>query len=190
MSLLALMLLALGLSVDAFAAAIGRGVVAPERPSPALAMRTGLIFGLVEMSAPVVGWLLGTAFSGYVEAIDHWIAFVLLVGVGGHTVWEAFEDDDVAAEAEAEAKGSPLLLVVTAVGTSIDSMVVGVSLALLEVDIRIAAPIIGVTTFTMASIGMYAGKAIGDRFGRRAEIVAGVGLALLGCGILYGHMMA
>jgi putative Mn2+ efflux pump MntP len=188
MSLLALVLLALGLSVDAFAAAIGRGVVAPERPTVALAMRTGLVFGLVEMSAPIVGWLLGIAFAGYVEAIDHWIAFVLLVGVGGHTVWEAFDDDD---EAEvAETKGSALLLVVTAVGTSIDSMVVGISLALLEVDIRLAAPIIGVTTFTMASIGMYAGKAIGDRFGRRAEIVAGVGLALLGCGILYGHTMA
>lgn len=188
MSLLALVLLALGLSIDAFAAAIGRGVVAPERPSAALAMRTGLVFGLVEMSAPIVGWLLGTAFAGYVEAIDHWIAFVLLVGVGGHTVWEAFEDDDVEDAAEAE-KGSPLLLVITAVGTSIDSMVVGVSLALLEVDIRVAAPIIGLTTFTMASIGMYAGKAIGDRFGRRAEIVAGVGLGLLGCGILYSHTM-
>ncbi len=190
MSLLALVLLALGLSVDAFAAAIGRGVVAPERPTVALAMRTGVIFGLVEMSAPIVGWLLGIAFAGYVEAIDHWIAFVLLVGVGGHMVWEAFEDDDDPEAAEAETKGSVLLLVVTAVGTSIDSMVVGISLALLEVDIRLAAPIIGVTTFTMASIGMYAGKAIGDRLGRRAEIAAGVGLALLGCGILWGHTMA
>ena len=188
MSLLALLVLALGLSVDAFAAAVGRGVVAPVRPTAATAMRTGLVFGLTEMSAPVVGWLLGTAFSGFVEAIDHWIAFVLLLGVGGHMVWNALQGDD-GAEAEAP-QGSLLLLMVTAVGTSIDSMVVGISLALLDVDIRIAAPIIGLTTFTMASIGMYAGKAIGDRFGTRAEIAAGVGLALLGCGILYGHTMA
>lgn len=187
MSLLALVLLALGLSVDAFAAAIGRGVVAPERPTVALAMRTGLVFGLVEMSAPIVGWLLGTAFAGHVEAIDHWIAFVLLVGVGGHMVWETLEDDDT--EAEPTDGKSALLLVVTAVGTSIDSMVVGISLALLEVDIRLAAPIIGVTTFTMTSIGMYAGKAIGDRFGRRAGVVAGIGLGLLGCGILWSHTM-
>ncbi len=193
MSLLALVLLALGLSVDAFAAAVGRGVVAPDRPSPMTAMRTGLVFGLTEMSAPIVGWLLGTAFSGLVEAVDHWIAFVLLLAVGGHMVWNALRgDDDAAAETASGApapKGSLLLLVVTAIGTSIDSMVVGISLALLDVDIRIAAPIIGLTTFTMSSIGMYAGKAIGERFGARAEITAGVGLALLGCGILYGHTM-
>ena len=188
MSLLALMMLALGLSIDAFAAAVGRGVVAPERPSPAMAMRTGLVFGLTEMSAPVVGWLLGTAFSGFVEAIDHWIAFVLLLGVGGHMVWNALRGGDDEPEAEAP-QGSLLLLMVTAVGTSIDSMVVGISLALLDVDIRIAAPIIGLTTFTMASIGMLAGKAIGEKVGSRAEIAAGVGLALLGCGILYGHTM-
>jgi len=188
MSLFALMLLALGLSVDAFAAAVGRGVVADVRPSPVLAMRTGLVFGLTEMSAPIVGWLLGTAFSGWVEAIDHWIAFVLLLAVGGHMVWNAFGGDDAAAEPAPEA--SLLMLVVTAIGTSIDSMVVGISLALLDVDILIAAPIIGATTFTMASIGMIAGKAIGERFGHHAEVAAGVGLAALGCGILYGHVMA
>ena len=188
MSLLALIVLALGLSVDAFAAAVGRGVVADTRPGVVLAMRTGLVFGLVEMSAPVVGWLLGTAFSGWVEAIDHWIAFVLLGGVGGHMVWNALHGGHE--DADEPQQGSILLLMLTAVGTSIDSMIVGVSLALLDVDIRIAAPIIGVTTFTMASIGMFAGKAIGEKVGHRAEIVAGVGLAALGCGILYGHTMA
>ena len=187
MSLFALMLLALGLSVDAFAAAVGRGVVADARPSPVAAMRTGLVFGLTEMSAPIVGWLLGTAFSGWVEAIDHWIAFVLLLAVGGHMVWNAVNGGEEAAEAQ---EGSLLVLMVTAVGTSIDSMVVGISLALLDVDILIAAPIIGATTFTMASIGMIAGKAIGERFGHHAEVAAGAGLALLGCGILWSHTMA
>ncbi|MDK9696762.1 MAG: manganese efflux pump MntP family protein [Siculibacillus sp.] len=186
MSLLALVLLALGSSVDAFAASVGRGVVADTRPGPLLAMRTGLVFGLVEMSAPVIGWLLGTTFAGHVEAIDHWIAFVLLVGVGGHMVWEVTRGEETA---EAP-KGSLLLLIVTAIGTSIDSMVVGVSLALLDVDILVAAPIIGATTFILSSIGMYAGKAIGERFGHRAELVAGLGLALLGCGILWSHTMA
>lgn len=187
MSILALVLLALGLSVDAFAAAIGRGVVADTRPGPVLAMRTGLVFGLIEMSAPIVGWLLGTAFSGWVEAIDHWIAFLLLGAVGGHMVWNALKPDE-AEEAE-PAKGSLLLLIVTAIGTSIDSMVVGISLALLDVDILVAAPIIGATTFTMASIGMYAGKAIGERVGHRAEVVAGLGLALIGTIILWEHTL-
>lgn len=188
MSVFALFLLALGLSVDAFAAAVGRGVVADTRPGLLLALRTGLVFGLVEMSAPVVGWLLGTAFSGWVEAIDHWIAFVLLGAVGGHMVWNGLHGDGD--EVEEAPQGSALMLVVTAIGTSIDSMIVGVSLALIDVDIRLAAPIIGATTFTMASIGMLAGKAIGERAGTRAEILAGIGLALLGCGILYGHTMA
>ena len=188
MSLLALFVLALGLSVDAFAAAVGRGVVADGRPSAVLALRTGLVFGVIEMSAPVVGWLLGTAFSGWVDAIDHWIAFVLLGAVGGHMVWAALGDGPEAAEEPRQ--GSMLLLMLTAVGTSIDSMIVGVSLALLDVDILIAAPIIGVTTFTMASVGMIAGKAIGARFGHHAEVAAGIGLALLGCGILWSHTMA
>ena len=188
MSLLALFVLALGLSVDAFAAAVGRGVVADGRPSAVLALRTGLVFGLIEMSAPVVGWLLGTAFSGWVEAIDHWIAFVLLGGVGGHMVWAALRDGPE--DADEPRHGSMLLLMLTAVGTSIDSMIVGVSLALLDVDILVAAPIIGATTFTMASIGMFAGKAIGETAGARAEVAAGMGLAALGCGILWSHTMA
>jgi len=187
MSLLSLMLLAFGLSIDAFAAAVGRGVVAVEAPRPTVAMRTGLVFGLTEMSAPIVGWLLGTAFSGFVEAVDHWIAFVLLGAVGGHMAWNGLFGGE--AEEEAETGGSILLLIVTAIGTSIDSMVVGISLALLDVDIRIAAPIIGATTFTMASLGMWAGKAIGERVGTRAEVIAGLGLAALGGFILWEHTM-
>lgn len=183
MSLVSLLVLALGLSVDAFAAAVGRGVLAERRPPVFVAMRTGLVFGLVEMSAPVVGWLLGTAFSGWVEAIDHWIAFVLLFGVGGHMVMNAFGREEDAPPPS----GSLVMLVLTAIGTSIDSMAVGISLALLDVDIRIAAPIIGMTTFTMASFGMWAGKAIGDQIGHRAEAIAGLGLGLIGCIILWEH---
>lgn len=187
MSLLSLIVLAFGLSIDAFAAAVGRGVVAEGRPNPVAAVRTGFVFGLTEMSAPIVGWLLGTAFSGQVEAIDHWIAFLLLSAVGGHMVWQAVKGGE--AEEEPETKGSILMLIVTAIGTSIDSMVVGISLALLDVDIRIAAPIIGLTTFTMSSIGMYAGKMIGEKVGRRAEVVAGIGLVLIGSIILYEHTL-
>ncbi len=195
MSVLSLFLIALGLSVDAFAAAVGRGTAdtggrgaAAGHPHVGLALRTGLIFGLVEMIMPVIGFGLGTAFSGVVEDIDHWIAFALLTGVGGHMAWHAFQTKD---EDEApRGNGSLLALIATAIGTSIDAMAVGISLALLDVDILIAAPIIGLTTFVVASFGMWAGKMIGERVGHWAEVAAGVGLTLLGCGILYTHMMA
>lgn len=194
MSILSLFLIALGLSVDAFAAAVGRGTAAANgavatsgHPHLGLALKTGLIFGLVEMITPVIGFGLGTAFSGIVEEIDHWIAFGLLTAVGGHMAWAAFQP----AEDEApKGNGSLLALIATAIGTSIDAMAVGISLALLDVDIRIAAPIIGGTTFVVASFGMWAGKMIGEKVGHWAEVAAGIGLALLGCGILYSHTMA
>lgn len=185
MSFLSLLVLALGLSVDAFAAAVGRGAAA-VRPPFAVVLRTGLVFGLVEMVTPVIGWGFGTAFSGFVEEVDHWIAFALLVIVGGHMTWQAFQK----APDAAPRNGSLVTLIGTAIGTSIDAMAIGVSLALLDVDIRIAAPTIGITTFVMASIGMMAGRMIGERVGHHAEAGAGIGLALIGCGILWSHVMA
>jgi putative Mn2+ efflux pump MntP len=188
MSLLALFVLALGLSVDAFAAAVGRGA-AVDHPHVGVALRSGLVFGLVEMITPVIGWALGVAFSSFVDAIDHWIAFVLLFAVGGHMAWHALAKGEAEEDAP-KGNGSLLGLIATAIGTSIDAMAIGITLALLDVDIRVAAPIIGATTFVMASFGMWAGKMIGEKIGHRAEIVAGVGLALIGCIILYEHTLA
>jgi len=185
MTILSLFILALGLSVDAFAAAIGRGA-AIGTPHLGVAIRAGLVFGITEMLTPVIGWAVGAAFADYVEAIDHWIAFVLLFAVGSHMAWHAFKREPD----EPAPKGGLLLLIGTAIGTSIDAMAVGVSLALLDVDIRIAAPIIGATTFVMTTIGMMAGKRIGEAVGHKAEIAAGIGLALIGCGILWSHVAA
>ena len=188
MSLLSLVLLAFALSIDAFAASIARGAAVGTPHLPA-AMRSAAVFGGVEMITPIVGWGLGTAFADHVVAWDHWIAFALLVGVGIHTAMHAFEKD--AAEEEAPArKGTLLGLVATAIGTSIDAAAVGISLALLDVDIRVAAPIIGVTTFVMTTIGMMAGKRLGETFGHRAELAGGIVLVVIGCGILWSHTMA
>ena len=93
MSLLSLMILAFGLSIDAFAASIGRGA-AVATPHLGVALRSAAVFGLTEMLMPVIGWGLGTAFSGHVESIDHWIAFALLMAVGGHMAWHAFQRDE------------------------------------------------------------------------------------------------
>lgn len=189
MSLLSLFVLALGLSVDAFAAAVGRGA-ANGAPHFGAAVRGGLVFGLTEMSTPIIGWAIGSAFAGWVEAIDHWIAFGLLTGVGAHMAWHAWRHDEDEAESAAEPGPKGLIgLVFTAIGTSIDSMVVGVTLALIDADILVAAPIIGATTFVMTTIGLMAGRRIGEAVGHRAEIAAGIGLALIGSGILYSHTM-
>lgn len=185
MSLLSLFILALGLSIDAFAAAIGRGA-ANGAPHFGAVFKGALIFGVTEMITPVIGWAVGWAFSDWVEAVDHWIAFGLLAAVGGHMAWHAWQRD----HDEPPPPRGVLGLVATAIGTSIDAMAVGVSLALLDVDIRVAAPIIGATTFVMTAIGLSMGRRIGEVVGHRAEIAAGLGLIAIGCGILWSHTMA
>lgn len=156
------------------------------RPRFSEALRTGVVFGLVEAATPIIGWAAGLAASSYVEAVDHWIAFALLGGVGLHMLASAFS----AQEDEAPKGRSLSILLVTAVGTSIDAMAVGVSLAFLDVNIWITAAAIGLTTFIMSSGGMLVGRLVGARFGRVAEMIAGVALVAIGAGILFEHLSA
>mgnify|MGYP001042141332 CR=1 FL=1 len=175
--------LAVSMSVDAFVAALGRGA-SLRRPGVGFALRTGVIFGLIEAITPLIGWALGMAFSQYVAAVDHWIAFALLGAVGGHMVWQAWRGG--AAEDRA-----PLTLwatVVTAIGTSIDAMAVGVSLAFLEVNILVIAAAIGCTTMLFSSTGILAGRYLGRQFGRLAETLGGCALFALGALILAEHL--
>lgn len=186
MSLFAIILLAVSMSVDAFAAAVSRGA-ALGRPRAKEAIRTGLVFGTVEAITPVIGWAAGVAASGMVQAVDHWIAFTLLAGVGAHmlyaSVWRRRDGD-------APVGRSFTVLMATAIGTSLDAMAVGVSLAFLDVNIVVIAIAIGLTTFLMSSGGMLVGRLIGQRFGRIAEAFAGVALAGLGVSILVEHLTA
>lgn len=182
MSILSLFILAFGLSIDAFAAAVGRGA-SNGAPHFGAVLRGAFVFGVTEMITPIIGWAIGWTFADWVEAVDHWIAFGLLAVVGLHMAWHAWRRDP---EEEPPRRGL-LGLIVTAIGTSIDAMAVGVSLALIDVDIRVAAPIIGGVTFTMTAIGLVAGRRIGEVIGHRAEIAAGFALALIGCGILWSH---
>ncbi|MBN9271900.1 MAG: manganese efflux pump, partial [Mesorhizobium sp.] len=137
---------------------------------------------------PLLGWLMGVAASQYVQHIDHWIAFVLLGGVGGRMALHAFQRD--AAVPAAPAGRSPMTLVATAIGTSIDAMAVGVSLAFLEVNIVVIALAIGAATTLMSTGGVLAGRFLGARFGRYAEIVGGLALIGLGVSILHEHLTA
>lgn len=184
MNPIAIAVLAIGMSVDALVASLGRGA-ALERPSFPIALRTGLVFGVVETLTPLLGWALGVAASRHVQAVDHWVAFVLLAGAGGHMARQALKRP---AEAGHPAAAGWWPLVATAVGTSIDAMAVGVSLAFLRVDIMVIALAIGAATTVMSTAGVLGGRLLGHRFGRWAEFAGGLALIGLGLVILFQHL--
>ena len=185
MNPITLLLLAFAMSTDAFAAAIGRGATlkSPRLPE---AFKIGLIFGSIEAITPLVGWLIGKSASGYVEAWDHWIAFALLMILGLHMIYEGMKPEEDGVEKPAEK--SLLRTCITAFSTSIDAMAVGVSLAFINVNIWIAAALIGLATTLMVTLGIMLGRAIGAVMGHRAEIFGGLTLVAVGAWILYGHL--
>ena len=185
MSPLAIIVLSLSMSTDAFAAAVARG--AAHRPSLADTLKAALMFGVIEAITPIVGWALGSVASGFVEQIDHWIAFGLLGIVGGNMIRLALRAADEP-EAEAPQKSGLMVLIGTALGTSIDAGAVGVGLALIDANIWIIAASIGFSTFVLTAIGMRIGKAVGVRFGKLAELLGGVALIVIGTLILIEHL--
>jgi putative Mn2+ efflux pump MntP len=177
-------ILAFGMSVDAFIASLGRGA-ATQHPGFGRALKTGAIFGIVEAITPLIGWLLGHAASPYVAAIDHWIAFGLLAVVGLHMGLSALRPG------ERETRPvSTWAIIAIAIGTSIDAMAVGMSLAFLDVNILIVALSIGLATLVMSSTGILAGRFLGRRFGQTIEIVGALMLIGLGTVILFEHLLA
>jgi len=178
--------LALAMSTDAFAAAIGKGA-ALHRPRWSEALRTGVIFGVIESLTPVVGWALGSVAAKYVTAWDHWIAFTLLGGLGARMIWAGSRGGVEAAE-ERPDRHSFWLLALTGFATSIDAMAVGVGLAFIDVNIVPVAIAIGLATFTMVTAGVMLGRVLGIVAGKRAEIAGGVLLIVIGALILAEHL--
>lgn len=190
MSPFSILLIGLAMSTDAFAAAIGKGV-AMGRPRLSDALRTGLIFGVIEAITPILGWLLGKAASVYVQAWDHWIAFALLLGLGLHMIANGLGKEDAEPDAPAAGNGNARsfwLLALTGLATSIDAAAIGVGLAFLEVHIGIVALVIGLCTFVMVTIGVLLGSKLGEMAGKRAEVLGGIVLIVIGAGILYEHL--
>lgn len=173
------------MSTDAFAAAVGKGA-ALHKPSLREALKTGLIFGIIEGLTPILGWALGRVAAPYVVAWDHWIAFALLGLLGGRMIWAGLAQP--AADEEKPASHSFWVLAITGFATSIDAMVVGVGLAIMGADIAITAAAIGLSTFIMVTIGVMLGRVLGVIAGRRAEVVGGLLLVGIGCLILYEHI--
>ena len=187
MSALSTALLSLSMSADAFAVSLGRGACY-AKPRLLDAARTGAVFGCVEACAPVLGWLLGSIASSFIERVDHWFAFGILAVVGAKMIFESVSKNEACDCEGAGRTPSPLLLVVTAIGTSIDSMAVGVSLAFIEANILVTALCIGVATFTMSTTGIMIGHVIGTKLGRWAEAVGGVCLMGIGTKIVLEHL--
>lgn len=186
MNPIAIVFLALAMSTDAFAAAIGKGA-ALERPHWREALRTGAIFGIIEALTPLVGWLLGSAAASYVTAWDHWIAFVLLSVLGVRMIHAGLAVSTDAELTKPQRHGF-WLLAATGFATSIDAMAVGVGLAFLDVAILPIAAAIGLTTFLMVTAGVMLGRVLGEIAGKRAEIIGGLVLIVIGVAILYEHL--
>ena len=183
MSFAELLLVAIGLSMDAFAVAVCRGLEM-RRIDYRQALLIAVFFGGFQALMPVAGYLLGAGFEHYISSFDHWIAFLLLAFIGGKMIWEVARGGE---EEHAEAL-SLKLLVMMAVATSIDALAVGITFAFLRMDILSSALTIGATTFLISFGGVAAGNRFGARYKQKAEIVGGVVLVLIGEKILLEHL--
>lgn len=184
MDILELLLIAVGLSMDAFAVSICKGL-SVGRLRPAHYLLTGAWFGGFQALMPTLGYLLGSAFDVYIAAFDHWVAFLLLVFIGGNMVKESLSGEEECHDASFAIRAMFLL----AVATSIDALAVGVTFALLPgVNIAAAASLIGATTFFLSALGLKVGNVFGLRYKARAELAGGVILILMGIKILLEHL--
>lgn len=190
MNPIALLLLAFSMSTDAFSVAVSKGA-SLKNPRFTEALRMGIIFGAIEAITPIIGWFIGhsaTSFvdASFVEAWDHWIAFIILFGLGLYMLYEGFKPSSE--KAEAPSRHSFFKIVLTAFGTSIDAMAIGVSLAFIEVNILLAAGLIGLATAVMVTIGVMLGKVLGSLIGHKAELFGGLMLIAIGAWILLSHL--
>ena len=183
MGFLELLLLAIGLSMDAFAVSICKGL-SMQKIDKKYTLCIGLFFGGFQALMPLTGYLLGSRFSGYIERFDHWIAFVLLAFIGFNMIREARSDE----ENESNDRFDFKTMLPLAVATSIDALAVGVTFAFLRVNIVPAVSFIGCITFLLSAIGLKAGNIIGAKNRSRAEFAGGLVLILMGIKILLEHL--
>lgn len=185
MGFIELFLIGVGLSMDAFAVSICKGLGMQK-----IRMRdVGLIalfFGGFQALMPLLGWILGSRFEQYIVQVDHWIAFALLLLIGGNMILETIRGKDEACCQTGGLKIRELLLL--AIATSIDALAVGISFAFLQVKIGQAVATIGVTTFLLSGLGVFLGKTAGGKFQKHAKLAGGILLVLMGTKILLEHL--
>jgi putative Mn2+ efflux pump MntP len=187
--MLPLLTLAVGLAMDATAVAATQGFAAPDAPLSRY-LRLALLFGAFQAGMPVVGWAVGEHFSHAIEAYQHWIAFALLAGIGGKMLHEVFQRGEDAARPDDGSTFGWGRLVMLAVATSIDALVAGLTLPLLQIPILTAVAVIGVTTAGLSLGGVYLGRQFGGRVGRKLDALGGLLLIGLGVKILVEHLVS
>lgn len=185
MNFLELIILAIGLSMDAFAVSIGKGLSMKKNDLKKAAI-IGLYFGGFQAGMPLIGYFLGAQFQNKIASIDHWIAFVLLGVIGVNMIREALSGDDDADDDDTLSVKSMLIL---SIATSIDALAVGVTFAFLNVNILFAASTIGLCTFLLSAIGVRLGNTLGAKYKSRAELTGGIILIAMGIKILLSHLL-
>ncbi len=179
------LLIALGLAMDAFAVSLAAGATSfINGPRPVF--RLSFHFGLFQGLMPVLGWLSGSLVASYISAFDHWVAFVLLAFVGGRMVRSGLDPKTEGVEVDPSRGGTLIML---AVATSIDAFAIGLSLAMLRVNIFYPAVVIGVVAAALSVVGIALGNRLGSKLGKRMEVVGGIILILIGLRVVISHTM-
>ena len=183
MGAIEILLISIGLAMDAFAVSVCKGL-AMKKMSWKKAIIIGLYFGIFQAVMPVIGYFLGTTFERFITNVDHWIAFILLVGIGINMVKEAFDKESENKNDNVDVK----TMLVLSIATSIDALAIGITFACLKIHIVMSVITIGLITFIISVIGVKIGNRFGDKYEKKAEIMGGVILILLGIKILLEHL--
>ncbi len=184
MGIVEIILIGLGLAMDAFAVSVCKGL-SMKKLNWKKAIIIGLYFGIFQMLMPIVGYFLGTAFEGFVTSVDHWIAFILLLIIGGKMIAEALGNED---SKNCNDNVNFKTMIVLAIATSIDALAVGITFAFLQTNIILASSIIGIITFFVSLIGVKIGNRFGNVYEKKAEFVGGLILVIIGLKILLEHL--
>ena len=183
MGAIEILLISIGLAMDAFAVSVCKGL-AMKKMSWKKAIIIGLYFGIFQAVMPVIGYFLGTTFERFITYVDHWVAFILLVGIGINMVKEAFNKESENRNDNVDMK----TMLVLSIATSIDALAIGITFACLKIHIVMPVITIGLITFIISVIGVKIGNRFGDKYEKKAEIMGGVILILLGIKIVLEHL--
>ena len=185
MEIFELILLSIGLGMDAFAVSVCKGI-SMKKMNWKKASLIGLYFGGFQAVMPILGYFFGTSFESFITNIDHWIAFILLVIIGAKMIQEAFQKDKDEDEYNEDISVKAMLIL--SIATSIDALAVGITFAFLKVDLVLAFSLIGIITFILSVLGTKIGNRFGDKYKSKAELIGGIILILIGLKILLGHL--
>lgn len=183
MGFIELLLISVGLAMDAFAVSVGKGMTL-KSVRPCHALTAGTWFGAFQALMPIIGFFIGRSFAEYVTSVDHWIAFGLLTIIGVNMIREAISGEEEVVDGNFGVR----TMLIMAIATSIDALAVGISMAFLHVNIWISVAVIGIVTFAISAAGVYLGASFGSRLGSKAGIVGGVILIAIGIKIVVDHV--